>query len=61
MSDPLAPLEVTWDMIVAGVAAYDEYDSESEDPETLVFQIIRRAFDIANRNKALASKTFLFE
>jgi hypothetical protein len=46
-------MEVTLDMISAGVAAYAAFDPEKEEPEALVFKIIYSALKIARHNEAI--------
>jgi hypothetical protein len=48
-------VEVTLDMISAGMEAYASFDPEREDPEALVFAIIFRALEIERRNQKLRS------
>lgn len=42
-------VEVTLDMISAGVAVYHDFDPEKEDPEALVYSIVYDALRIAKR------------
>ncbi len=51
--EPAKEIEITLDMISAGVNAYKEFNPGLEEPETIVFEIIYRAFKIAHRNAAL--------
>jgi hypothetical protein len=43
-------IEITMDMISAGVKAIDNHDPDREDKEALVFAILYRGFAIAKRN-----------
>jgi hypothetical protein len=44
-------IEITVDMISAGVSACKEFSPELEEPEALVFAIIHRALEVARRNR----------
>ena len=43
-------LEVTIEMLGAGMLAYAEFDPEKEEPEALIWEILSRAFEAIDRD-----------
>lgn len=49
-------VNVTLDMITAGQEAYYSFDPTRDDPEVMIFQIIYRTLELAERDKQMQTK-----